>query len=357
VTATTGYPDPDPGRGRARRRRIAVLIAAGLLVWALIACFFAVDVTEHAVVTRFGRVLRVLGEPGLHVKAPFDSVVRIDKRLLFTHPAQAEYLTIDKKNVVVESFAVWRIADPERFLRTMEARSDAEARLADVVLGEIGAVLGRYPSSALITADRALGRYRAMVAEIREHVAGFARPMYGIDITDVELRHISLPEQNKEHVFERMKAERGKIAKEHRSSGELEAKKIIAAADREKSGIEAEAYAETQRLKGEGDAEASRIYAAAFSENPKFYMFLRTLQAYDKFLDDSTTLFLPADAEVLELLRPTRRPEAANNPAPPWTAAGALASPHSGSSPAGQKPGGQDSDPSKTLPNLIQAAP
>ena len=137
---------------------------------------------------------------------------------------------------------------------------------------------------------------------------GFARTAYGIEIVDVELLHLTLPEQNREHVFERMKAERGKMAKEYRTAGELQARKIVAEADRERSHIEAESYAQAQRLKAEGDAEASRIYAAAFSQNPAFYKFLRTLQAYEKFLDENTTLFLPGDAEVLRMLVPSARP-------------------------------------------------
>jgi membrane protease subunit HflC len=231
----------------------------------------------------------------------------LDKRLTLSRPAPAEYLTVDKKNVVVESLATWHIADPERFLATLSARSDADLLLADVIVGEIGAVLGKYPAASLIAPDGNAQRYRRVVSEIRDRVAGFARAAYGIEIADVELLHLSLPEQNREHVFERMKAERGKMAKEYRTFGEFQSRRIVAEADRERTHIEAESYAQAQRLKAEGDAEASRIYASAFSKNPAFYKFLRTLQAYEKFLDESTTLFLPADAEVLRMLRPQPR--------------------------------------------------
>jgi membrane protease subunit HflC len=300
-------PPTAQAHARLRLRTGLVLIGAALLLWAVAASLFSVDVTQYGVVSRFGRVLRVVEEPGLHLKVPFDNVVRLDRRLTFSRPAQAEYLTIDKRNVVIETLATWRIADPRRFLATLATRADADLRLADVVIAEVGAVLGKYPASLLIAPDADAARFRRIVSEIRGRAAEFARDAYGIQIVDVELLHLTLPEQNREHVFERMKAERGKMAKENRTAGELQAKKIIAEADHERSRIEADSYEETQRLRAEGDAEASRIYAAAFSQNPAFYKFLRTLQAYEKFLDESTTLFLPADAEVLRMLRPQPR--------------------------------------------------
>jgi membrane protease subunit HflC len=301
-----------PARPDSSKVRVALALGTtALALWVLVGSLFIVDVTEYGLVTRFGDVVRVVTQPGLHMKAPFDSVVRLDKRLTFSRPAPAEYLTVDKRNVVVESLATWRIADPERFLATLATRSNADVRLADIVLGEIGSVLGTHPGTSLIAPDGNAERFGKIVSEIRERVAGFARTAYGIEILDVELLHLTLPDQNREHVFERMKAERGKMAKEYRTAGELEARKIIAEADREKTRIEAQAYAQAQRLKGEGDAEATRIYAAAFSQNPAFYQFLRTLQAYGKFLDENTTLFLPGDAQVLRMLGPSARPRAA----------------------------------------------
>jgi membrane protease subunit HflC len=253
----------------------------------------------------------VLTQPGLYAKVPFDSVSRLDKRLTFSRPAPAEYLTVDKRNVVVESIATWRIADPERFVASLATRSNADVRLADVILGEIGSVLGTHPAADLISADGNAERFRTMVSDIRQRVVALARSAYGIEIMDVALVHLTLPEQNREHVFERMKAERGKMAKEYRTAGELEGRKIVAEADREKTRIGAEAYAQAQRLKGEGDAEAARVYATAFSRNPAFYEFVRTLQAYGKFLDENTTLFLPGNAQMLRMLGPATLPRGA----------------------------------------------
>jgi modulator of FtsH protease HflC len=304
--------------GYAHRRsllRTAALLSLLAAVLAIVYGIFVVDATESAVVTRFGRVVRVIAEPGLYFTLPFDSVARVDKRILLSRPARSEYLTTDKKNVVVESLASWRIADPQRFLSSFPTVASAQLHLADIILAEIGSVIGRYPASALIATDPSLTHYQAIVAEISQGVAAFAKSAYGIEVFSVDLAHLSLPEQNRDHVFDRMQAERAKMAKENRSAGELEAKKILAQAESEKSHLEAEAALTAERLKAEGDAEAARIYAAAFQQDPKFYYFLRSLRAYDKFLDDKTTVFLPADAEVLRMLRFDVQPAPVENPA------------------------------------------
>jgi modulator of FtsH protease HflC len=280
-----------------------VILGAACALWALIASCFAVDVTEYGVVTRFGRVLRVTSASGLHLKEPFDSVIRVDRRLLLTHPAEAEFLSEDKKNIVVDSVVAWRVADPKRYLETLGARAAAEARIADIMEGEIGEVMGRFSAGSFITTAAASSQYQEMVREMRDRAARFVDQAYGIELVDLDIRRLSLPELNKEHVFDRMKAERGRIAKEHRSAGEMEAKRITAEADHQRADIAAAAYATAQRLKAEGDAEATRTYAAAFSRDASFYKFLRTLQAYQQFLDDKTTVFLPADAAAAGILR------------------------------------------------------
>ena len=309
------------------RRSLPAVIVAGV-VWAVASSLFTVDVTEYGLVTRFGRVVRVVAEPGLHVTAPFDRVVRLDKRVLFSRPPRSEYLTVDKKNVVIESLATWRIADPERFVGAFTTEAAAEQLLGDGISAAIGSVLGQFPASAVISADPAESHYRPIISAIARQVADFARPAYGIDVISLDIRGLSLPEQNRVHVFDRMTAERAKIAKENRSVGELEARKITAAADHERVRIEAEAAGAATRIKAEGDAEASRSYAAAFGQDAKFYQFLRTLQAYDKILDDKTTLFLPVDAEVLRALH-FEAPPSAGEPAPGApTPVGAAAPPH-----------------------------
>ena len=309
------------------RRLLPAVILTGV-VWAAAAALFTVDVTEYGLVTRFGRVVRVVAEPGLYVTAPFDRVVRLDKRVLFSRPPRSEYLTVDKKNIVIESLATWRIADPERFVGAFKTEAGAEQLLGDAISAAIGSVLGQFPASALISADPAESRYRPIISAIARQVADFARPAYGIDVISLDIRGLSLPESNRVHVFDRMTAERAKIAKENRSAGELQARKITAEAEHERVRIEAGAAGAAARIKAEGDAEASRSYAAAFGRDAKFYHFLRTLQAYDKILDDKTMLFLPADAEILRALRFEAQPPA-GEPAPGASApVGAVGSPH-----------------------------
>jgi membrane protease subunit HflC len=299
-------------------RRTLLALAAAVALWALAASVFALDVTEYGLVTRFGRVTRVVDEPGLHVALPFDQVVRLDKRILFFRPAPSEYLTVDKKNFGVDSLVAWRIADAQKFLATLATPAAAEQHLADVILAEIGAVLGRSPASALTATDPANSRYQAVATDVAHRVADLARTSYGIEVISVDICRLYPPDVNREHVFERMKAERARIAKENRSAGELEAKKIIAAADHEKVRIDADAVGEAERIKAAADAEASGVYAAAFAQDPKFYKFVRTLSAYDKVLDDKTTLFLPADADVLRMLQLDTQPaEAAPSLKPP----------------------------------------
>jgi modulator of FtsH protease HflC len=309
------------------RRSLPALIVAGV-AWAVASSLFTVDATEYALVTRFGRVARVVSTPGLYITAPFDRVVRLDKRVLFSRPPRSEYLTVDKKNIAVESLATWRIAEPEHFVGAFTSEAAAEQLLGDAISAAIGSVLGQFPASALISADPAESRYRPIISAISHQVAAFARPAYGIDVISLDIRGLSLPESNRVHVFDRMTAERAKIAKENRSAGELQARKITAEAEHERARIEAEAAGAATRIKAEGDAEASRSYAAAFGQDAKFYQFLQTLQAYDKILDDKTMLFLPADAEVLRALRFEAQPPVAE-PAPSTTTpVGAAGSPH-----------------------------
>ncbi len=295
-----------------RLRRTLAIAGSVLLGFALWSCFVVVDVTEWGVVTRFGHVARVIREPGLGLKwpAPFETILRLDRRLLTFKPASAEYLSEDKKNLVIHSLVTWRIADPGRFLATVGGRETAQERIADVVLTKIGSVLGSHPASALVSVEGHASRFAQVMERIVAESRDQALADYGIDLADIRLRQLTLPEQNRANVFGRMEAERGKIAMKYRSEGEREFKKVVARAEREKTRIMAQAYREAERTKGEGDAEAMRIYAEAFARNPQFYKFRRTLQAYEKFIDGNTTLFLPADADIFQVLNSGRKPKA-----------------------------------------------
>lgn len=334
---------PGDDRDKAIRRRLVTILAllastaAGLLAISLT----AVDATQYVLVLRFGRVVRVIETPGLALVTPFDRVLRLDRRLLFFSPPPSEFLTLDKKNVVAQPIVAWRIVLPERFFASVGNRANAEARLADIVFAEIGSVLGRYPFAALVSTDAKPNAEQAPMAEIGIRVAAAARPDYGIEIAEIGLQQISLPEQNRQSVFERMKAERGRLAKRYRSEGELEAKRIIAEADRQKVRLATEAYEDAQRVRGDGDAAAARIYASAYNQDPSFYRFLRTLQAYALILDENTTVVLPSSAEALAVLHEQAQRLAPATPAPPRQ--------------PGAQIGSVSSDPVAALPKIVIA--
>lgn len=284
-----------------RRLAPAALGVAVLLFLARIP--YVVEATEFAVRTRFGRPVSVVTTPGLHARVPLvDDVVRLDARLLYFDPPAGEFLTNDKKNIVVTPFVLWRIEEPLRFLQTLVTRESAEARLADLVASETGAALGSVPFTRLVSATVDEADLAGVVAGIADRVRKRAAADYGVKVVDVRLKRIAFPEQNLLSVFGRMRSERERIARRFRSEGEEAALKIRAETEREKTRLLSEAYRKAQEEKGAGEAEAARIYAKATNQDPDLYKFLRTLQAYEKILDDKTTLVLPGDSDVLRLL-------------------------------------------------------
>ncbi|MFN8180019.1 MAG: protease modulator HflC [bacterium] len=279
---------------------VPAVLVAGFLV---VTSFFTVDVTQLAVVTQFGQPVQVVTQPGLRMKIPLvQQVRRFDGRLQVLEPQQAEFLTNDKKNVVLNYFAVWRVQDPLKYFRRLPSEAAARSQLSDVLSSQLGAALASTPFEQLISTDTTGRRLREMVAAILVDAKVIAAKEYGIELVDFDLRRLSFPDQNRRSVFERMRAERERIARRFRSEGEEEARKIRAQADREESQILSEAYKESEILKGEGQAKATRIYGDAIAKDPEFYDFSRTLEAYRKFLDEKTTLVLPSDSELMRLL-------------------------------------------------------
>ena len=292
------------GRPRRALRVLVPAAAAAALALTGLASLFTVDATEYGVVTRFGRIVRVVDEPGLGFKLPVDTVKRLDRRLLYLSTRPVECVSTDRKNLQVATLATWRIADPARFLATLGTRGTAERRLADAIVGQVGAVLGRHPFAALVAPELSESRFGAIVAEVRAGVRALVSSEYGIEVVDMGLRQLALPQQNRQSVFERMKAERGRIAMQLRAEGKSQSRRMIAEADRERTRILAEADEQARRLDGEGEAEAMRIFAGEFGADPAFFKLMRTLEAYERILDDKTTLFLPAESELLRLLQP-----------------------------------------------------
>jgi membrane protease subunit HflC len=283
------------------KRWISLGLVLGVVLLAVYGSAFVVDTTEFVVVTRFGRPVSTYTTPGLRFRIPLvDQVVRLDARLLLTEPPVAEYLTLDKKNVVARSFLTWRVADPLRYLQTVLLREAAEARLAAVTSSEVGAAFGSVPFEALVSTDAAKMRLPAIVDQVEGRVRDTAAREYGIRVVSLRLERLAFPQQNEASVFQRMRAERQRIAKQFRSEGEEEALKIRAEADRERARILTEADQKAVEVRGKAEAEAARIYADALSTDPEFYRFVRTLEAYDKIIDKDTTLVLPADSPLMK---------------------------------------------------------
>ena len=300
------------------RMFLTLIVFAGLVGLAG-SCLFVVDQTEYVVQTRFGKPIRILMEPGLHFKWlwPVESLVYFDNRLMvLTNPDAAdpdkEYLTQDEqsgigKNVVVSTSTYWRIKRDQdavrRFLETMSDRASAEERLGDIVVSELGTALGKHDFSRLVSTDPKQRKWfeflDGVLARCRLRVDELA---YGIEIVDIQIHRLNFPEQNRRNVFNRMRAERETIAAGYRSRGEEEAATIRAKADTERAQILAHAYEQGQRIRGNADAEAARIYAEAYGQDPEFYDFVRTLQAYEKTLAEGTVAILSSNSEFLRLL-------------------------------------------------------
>ncbi|MGA2984868.1 MAG: protease modulator HflC [Terriglobia bacterium] len=283
-----------------QKKILAAAIAGGLLLVYL--TFYTTRETEFALITQFGRPVRTVVNAGLHVKWPVQSILRFDRRLRVYDPRPSEFLTRDKKNLVIENFVAWRIEDPDRFVKSVGDTAAAEMRLHDIIWSGLSAALGTLDLESLVSASADKVQAAAMLDLLTTHADRTALEQYGIRVVDVRIKRLNLPEQNKQSVFARMRAERERIAMQYRAEGEEQALVIRASADREKEAILSAAYKDAETIRGEGDAEATRIYGQAYSKNPRFYKLVRTLESYKKVLDDKTTIILNSDSALLKVL-------------------------------------------------------
>ena len=270
----------------------------GILVLLGLTTVFIVDETEQVVILAFGKPVRNITEPGINMKVPFplQEKIKFDDRLLEYDSPPEEILSKDKKTLIVDNYVRWRIVDPLQFLRTVQAIPTALSRMDDIVYSELRRELGTHDMVEIITENR------EKLMEIVTFNSNKATLDYGIEVLDVRIRRVDLPAENEESIYARMEAERNRQANKFRSEGEEEAQKIRASTDRDKTIILADAYKEAERIRGEGDAKAVEVYANAYSADPKFYEFVRTLDTYKKIVDDKTTLVLPADSRLFKLL-------------------------------------------------------
>lgn len=283
-------------------------LTVGLLLLVLLGAAtatFQVRENEFAVLTAFGKPVRVVKEPGLYPRLPwpFQSVQRFDARLDFYEVRISEALTLDKRNVVVPVFIAWRVADPLRFLQAVGSAENARAKFDALVTSARNSVLAGHEFRQLVSTDGTTLRIVAMEEEITRLVRAQAETLFGVAIEKVGVKRLSLPEANTEFVFRRMQAERQQFAAKFRAEGRQQADEIRAQTDAKKSTLVAEARREAEEIRGRAEAEAARIYADAHGQDPEFYAFYRELQVLRQTVGNNTTLILDTDSEPFRLLK------------------------------------------------------
>jgi membrane protease subunit HflC len=282
---------------------IATLLVVGGIVLSQTA--YVIPEWQQAIVTRFGQPVRTVQEPGLYFKLPIvHALSRFDRRILVTDAAGGEYLTLDKKRLLVDHISRWYIADPLQFYRTMRDERGAMARLDDIISARLRQSIAGEDFKAIIREKRA-----AIMEEVTASTRELAAP-FGIQVLDVRIKRADLPPEVQASVFARMQAERQRIAMRYRAEGEERAREIRAGADKEREIILARAYSTSQRLRGEGDAQATAVTGRAFGQDPGFYAFQRRLETYERiFSEGTTTVLLRPDSDLLRYLdtpRPRR---------------------------------------------------
>ena len=276
---------------------VIVLVLVALMV--LPQAVFTIDEREQAIVLHLGEYVRTIDEPGLNFKIPFiQSVARMERRVLAADAPPTQFITLDKEWLVVDSYIRWRIVDPHLFYKTVRDEHGGRLRLNHVAVSKLRQQLAAHALWDIIGVER-----KPIMDTVGRHTDEIARRDFGIEVIDVRMKRVDLPVGVQEAVFERMRAERNRMAMESRAEGAQAAKYIMAEADREVVILLAQAEKESRLLRGEGDAKAAAIYAAAFEQDPEFFGFVRSLEAYEKFLVGGTTLVLGANSKLFRFLQ------------------------------------------------------
>ena len=272
---------------------------AGLLLLGVMSVF-SVSQTEKAIKFRLGEIVKNDYEPGLHFKIPFiNNIKKFDARIQTMDAKPERFLTAEKKNVIVDSFVKWRIIDPQKYYVSVHGDEvQAERRLSQTVNDGLRAEFGKRTIHDVVSGER------SQIMEILRQRADRDSRQIGIQVLDVRIKRVDLPENVSNSVYDRMEAERKGVANQLRSEGSAAAEKIRADADRQREVIVAEAFKEAQRIKGEGDATAAGIYSAAYGKSPEFYAFYRSLEAYrNSFKSKSDVMVLEPSSDFLKYMR------------------------------------------------------
>lgn len=278
------------------RHPVLVSILVLLCVALLSQSYFTVHQTQKAIVLQLGEPLPEVYGPGLHFKLPFiQNVVYFDSRVLDYEARSREAFTVDKKAIVLDNYARWRIINPLQFYRTMRTIPGAQARIDDVVYSQLRALVGAYTLTQVVSSHRA-----AIMKEVTDKVSELMKP-FGVEVLDVRIKRTDLPQENLRAIFERMRAERERQAKQYRSEGEEESTRIRSDADRQRALILAEAAREAQVQRGKGDAEAAATYARAYNKSQDFYAYQRWLEAMRKSFRENSKMVLSNESPLLDL--------------------------------------------------------
>ncbi len=264
------------------------IILLGLLVLTA-TLLYVVDQRERALVIRLGDIKQSDIAPGLHFKWPYpiEQVVKFDGRILTLDAQPEPFLTSEKKNVTVDFFVKWRIADTKHFyLKNPGGERDALIKLSQIVKDRMRSEFGKRTIQEVVSGER------AQMMEIIQNEADQAARDLGVSVVDVRISRIDLPDEVSDSVYARMRAERERVARDFRARGKEAAERIRAEADREREVILAKAYGEAQRIRGDGDAKAAKIYADAYGQDPEFFSFVRSLQGYRKAFGGGSGMFV-----------------------------------------------------------------
>jgi len=271
-----------------------IILAAAALVASMSA--FVVDQRDQVLVLQFGNPVKVVTSAGLHYKLPWQSVETFDRRLLESDALPNEVITKDKKSILVDNYTRWRIVDPLQVYQVARTQTGVASRMQDVVRGKVRELLGQHTLHEIVSGgDQATLRVELM-RSIQKRANADVSEM-GIEVVDVRIKRADLPQENSAAVFQRMKAERNRIAKEYRSEGEEAAKEIRAKAEKDVKFLLADAYKNAQIIRGHADAKATGIYASAHQRDPKFYAFVRSLEAYKQSIGEGTRMVLSPESE------------------------------------------------------------
>ncbi len=273
---------------------LLIVLIAGIVT---LQAFYIVNITEQVIVTQFGQFKRAVRDPGLHFKMPvIEQVTPFSKRVQRYDMAPTSLLTSDKKNLIIDAYARYRIIDPLVVFQTVGNVTGADARVGSIISSELRKNVASHPQSDIIAGSRAL-----LMANVTT-TAALEASKFGLTLIDVRIKRADFPSEIAASVFLRMNAERNREATQFRAEGSEEEIKIKAEADRQRTVLLAEARRDAEVIRGEGEAESVRIYAEALQQDPEFYGFLRSLEAYRQFLTTNTTIVFSEDSELFQFL-------------------------------------------------------